>query len=73
MGFYDDFVYIWIMKLKRITGAILLSLISISMTCIIFILAAFFVTDWSGAQEHIGECILASAIVNLGCVHQFGR
>jgi hypothetical protein len=70
MGFYDDFVYMWIMKLKRIAGLIFLSIISISMTCIIFILVAFFVTDWSGVQEHVGECILASAIVNSGWFHQ---
>lgn len=73
MNFYDNFVYMWIMKLKRIAGVIFLSIISISMTCIIFILVAFFVTDWGGVQEHVGECILASAIVNLGWFHQFGR
>lgn len=73
INFYNDFLYIWIMKLKCTAGVIFLSIISISMSCIIFILVASFVTDWSGVQEHIGECILASAIVNSGWFHQFGK
>jgi hypothetical protein len=56
----------------RIGGSIFLSIMSISITCIIFILVVFFVTDWSGIQEHIGECIIASSIVTLGWFYQFG-
>ncbi|MBL4799463.1 MAG: hypothetical protein JKY50_18830 [Oleispira sp.] len=56
----------------RIAGAIFLSIVSISITCIIFILTVLFVTDLSGVQEHIGECIIASAIVTLGWFYQFG-
>jgi hypothetical protein len=56
----------------RIGGSIFLSIMSISITCIIFILIVFSVTDWSGVQEHIGECIIASSIVTLGWFHQFG-
>jgi hypothetical protein len=56
----------------RIGGSIFLSIMSISITCIIFILVVFFVTDWSGVQEHIGECIIASSIVTLGWFYQFG-
>jgi hypothetical protein len=56
----------------RIGGSIFLSIMSISITCIIFILVVFFVTDWRGVQEHVGECIIASAIVTLGWFYQFG-
>jgi hypothetical protein len=73
MNFNNDFLYMLGLKLRGITEAAFLSTISISITCIIFILVVFFVTDWSGVQEHIGECILASAIVNLGWYHQFGK
>jgi hypothetical protein len=56
----------------RMGGSIFLSIMSISITSIIFILVVFFVTDWSSVQEHIGECIIASAIVTLGWFYQFG-
>jgi hypothetical protein len=62
-------LYMFFLTLKRIAGATFLSIMSISITCIIFILVVFFVTDWSGVQEHIGECIIASAIVTLGWFH----
>lgn len=62
----NDFLYMLIMKLKYIAGAIFFSIMSILITSIIFILVVFFVTDWSHVQEHIGECIIASAIVTLG-------
>jgi hypothetical protein len=72
-NFNNGFLYMLGLRLRGITEAVFLSTISISMTCIIFILVVFFVTDWSGVQEHIGECILASAIVNLGWYQQFGK
>lgn len=66
MNLDNDFLYMFVMKLKYIAGAIFFSIMSISITSIIFILVVFFVTDWSCVQEHIGECIIASAIVTLG-------
>jgi hypothetical protein len=58
---------------EHIAGMIFFSILSIPINCIIFILMVFFITDWSGVQEHIGECIIASAIATLGWFHQLGQ
>lgn len=58
---------------EHIAGMIFFSILSIPITCMIFILMVFFITDWSGVQEHIGECIIASAIATLGWFHQLGQ
>lgn len=50
----------------RIAGSIFISIVAISITSLIFILILLSVTAWIGVQKHIGECILASAIVSLG-------
>jgi hypothetical protein len=58
---------------EHIAGTIFFSILSTSITCMMFILVVFFITDWSGVQEHIGECIIASAIATLGWFHQLGQ
>jgi hypothetical protein len=73
MNLNNDFLYMLVMRLRVIAGATFLSIMSISITCIIFMLIVLFVTDHGGVQEHIGECIIASAIVTLGWFHQFGK
>lgn len=57
----------------HIAGMIFYSVLSISITCLIFMLVVFLVTDWSGVQEHIGECVIASAITTLGWFHQISQ
>ena len=56
----------------RIAGSIFISIVAISITSLIFILILLSVAGWVGVQEHIGECIIASAIVTLGWLYQFG-
>lgn len=56
----------------RIAGSIFISIVAISITSLLFILILLFVTGWVGVQEHVGECIIASAIVTLGWLYQFG-
>ena len=56
----------------RIAGSIFISIVAISITSLIFILILLSVAGWIGVQEHIGECIIASAIVTLGWCYQFG-
>lgn len=58
---------------EHIAGMIFYSALSIPITSLIFILAVFIVTDWNGVQEHVGECIIASAIVTLGWFHQLSQ
>ena len=57
----------------HIAEIIFYSVLSISITCLIFMLMVFLVTDWSGAQGHIGECVIASAITTLEWSHQLSQ
>jgi hypothetical protein len=58
MNFNNNFLYMLGLKLRGITEAAFLSTMSISITCIIFILVVFFVTDWTGV---VFKSMLANA------------
>lgn len=58
---------------ERIAGTVFLSIMSISVSFILILLLVLLVTGWSGVQEHIGECVIASAILSLGWFHQLSN
>jgi len=59
--------------LEHIIGIIFFSVLSTVISFIMIATLIFFVTDWNGVQEHIGECAIASAIATLGWFHQLGQ
>ena len=58
---------------ERIAGTVFLSIMSISVSFILILLLVLLVTGWSGVQEYIGECVIASAILSLGWFHQLSN
>lgn len=59
--------------LEHILGITFFSVLSTVISFIMIIILVFFVAGWSGVQEHVGECAIASAIATLGWFHQLGQ
>jgi ABC-type transport system involved in multi-copper enzyme maturation permease subunit len=58
---------------EHILGMIFFSIMSISISFMILVLLILLVTGLDGVQEHVGECIIASAIASLGWFHQLAQ
>jgi hypothetical protein len=58
---------------EHILGIIFFSVLSNIVCFIVLISLVFLVTDWSGVQERVGECVIASAIATLGWFRQLGQ